>query len=469
MITKVVLVQPYYENIWEPIGLGYIASYLKKHFVGELELSCFQGNFDTDETIINNCKDADVVGFSCTSPAYPHALRLAKSIKKINPKVRTVVGGFHPSALPEECASEEFIDQVVVGEGEKAFLDIVNGNTESIVHGTKLPMSELPWPDRKIIKNHRTVALCESMNTKRIASFQCNRVCPVNCAFCAERIVSGRYNKTRNPIRSRDVSELCDEIEHVIKELDLNYFKFVDATFDITPDFVIEFCKEKIKRGITTEWECLIHCSFTTEEMFMWLKKAQCHQVNMGVESGSNKILRDIGKGLQVKTIKKAFGWAKKHGIERRGFFLFGMPNETREDLLLTEALIDEIEPDVVGFTILCPYPGTKLYDPIKHKDVDWEKADEYSNDFWYTEHFSNIELKAQQAYFKTKYDLKLCERQEDSSQVGGFGDMRTKEAQTTSTPIGTNVDFLKRINSAISFAQRIKEKAKNKIKIEFQ
>jgi hypothetical protein len=72
-MTKVVLIQPYYENIWEAIGLGFIGSYLKKHFKGELDLSFFQGNFDTDEEIIAGCLGADVVGFSCTSPAYPHA------------------------------------------------------------------------------------------------------------------------------------------------------------------------------------------------------------------------------------------------------------------------------------------------------------------------------------------------------------------------------------------------------------
>lgn len=443
-MTKVVLVQPYYENIWEPIGLGFIAAYLKKNFIGKLDLQCFQGNFDTDEEIVEASIGADVVGFSCTSPAWPHALRLAAAIKEKSPKTRTVFGGFHPSALPNECAAIDCVDQIVIGEGEEVFLEIVNGRTDAIIQGTKPPMQDLEWPDRDIIKNYRTVGLCESMNGKRIASFQCNRVCPVNCAFCAERIISGRFNRRDNPIRSRDVSELCDEIEHVIEKLDLNYFKFVDATFDISPKFVIDFCKEKIKRGITTEWECLIHASFANEEMFKWLKDAQCHQVNIGCESGSNRILRDIGKGLSIKTIRRVFAWARKYGVERRGFFLFGMPNETREDLYLTEQLIDEIDPDVVGFTILCPYPGTDLYDPELHSDVDWELADEYSNNFWFTEHFTNIELKAQQAYFKTKYDLLLCERQEDSSQSGGFGDMRELEKQSTSTPIGTNINNLK-------------------------
>jgi len=441
-VKKVILIQPYYENIWEPIGLGFIAAYLKKNYEGELDLRCYQGNFDTDEEIIEGCTGADVVGFSCTSPAWPHALRLAAEIKKVSPSTRTVAGGFHPSALPEESVAHDCIDQVVVGEGEEVFLDVVNGNTDPIVQGTKPAMQDLPWPDRTIIKNYRTVDLCESMNGTRTASFQCNRVCPVACTFCAERIITGKHNRRDNPIRSRDVGELCDEIEHVIKELDLTYFKFVDATFDISADFVIRFCKEKIKRGITTEWECLVHASFATEEMFEWLKKAQCNRVAIGCESGSDRILKRVGKGLKVDTIRKVFAWGRKHGVERRGFFLLGMPEETREDWLLTEQLIDEIEPDVVGFTILCPYPGTHYYDPQLHKNVDWEKADEYSNDFWSTPHFTNIELKAKQAYFKTKYDLLLNERQfGEGSTAAGATDMRELEKESFSTPIGTNVN----------------------------
>jgi radical SAM superfamily enzyme YgiQ (UPF0313 family) len=89
------------------------------------------------------------------------------------------------------------------------------------------------------------------------------------------------------------------------------------------------------------------------------------------------------------------------------------MPNETEEDVALTETLIDEIEPDVVGFTILCPYPGSELYDPNKHADIDWEKTDEYANDFWHTEHFSNAKLKELQAHLTTKYNNLLCERQQ--------------------------------------------------------
>jgi radical SAM superfamily enzyme YgiQ (UPF0313 family) len=292
-------------------------------------------------------------------------------------------------------------------------LQILNGDRAPVIHGQKLHFSELGWPDREAIKNERTIELCEAMNGKRITSFQANRVCPVRCVFCAEHTVTGTRNRKTNPIRSRDHSDTLDEIQRVVKDYELDYFKFVDATFDITADFVIEFCKEKIARGLDTEWECLVHPAFATEEMFYWLAKSNCQQINMGCESGSDKVLKKVGKGTTSKTLRNVFKWAKDQGVERRGFFILGMPNEDREDIRLTEQLIDEIEPDVVGFTILCPYPGSDLYDHEKYKNIDWAETDEYSNDFWYNDAHTNQELKAWQAFFTKKYEHLLCERQE--------------------------------------------------------
>ena len=119
---KVTLIQPKYFNIWEALGLAYIGAYIKKSFPGKLELSFYQGNFDDDRTIIEEAKTSDLVAFSCTSPVFRPALRLAEAIKEIRPEVKTIFGGFHPSAVPNDCLEEGAIDQVVIGEGEEAFL-----------------------------------------------------------------------------------------------------------------------------------------------------------------------------------------------------------------------------------------------------------------------------------------------------------------------------------------------------------
>jgi len=118
-----------------------------------------------------------------------------------------------------------------------------------------------------------------------------------------------------------------------------------------------------------------------------------------GLESGSPKVLRQIKKGISVEKMIAVFGWAREFGIERRGYFIMGLPDETVDDLRLTEQLVERLDPEVFGITIVCPYPGTDLYDPTRHGSVDWAKTDEYSNDFWSTTHLSNADLKGWQRY----------------------------------------------------------------------
>lgn len=405
---KVALIQPYYFNVWEPLGLAYIASYCKKNFKGDLKFDFYQGYFDPDETILEGAKDSDIAAFSCTSPTFMHGLSLARKLKKTNPGIRTVFGGFHVSAL-KELIVEDCIDHIVVGEGEKAFLRILEGEKGRIVQGEAVSFDELPWPDRDIIRNERTIDLCEEMTGMRITSFQANRVCPFRCRYCAEKAVTGLFNRKTNPIRSRNIKNLLDEIEFVSGKYDLDFFKFVDATFDTSPEYVISFCREKIERNFALEWECMIHAGIAKKEMFEWLKKANCKQINVGCESGSPRVLKDMNKGTTIDKIIDVFDWAREYGIERRAFFLLGMPSETEEDIRMSDQLVERIRPDVFGVTILCPYPGGGLYDHETMKNIEWEKTDEYSNDFWCTEHFTNEDLKKWQKYLTDKYKDSLA------------------------------------------------------------
>lgn len=406
---RVTLIQPFYHNVWEALGLAYIGAYCKHNYQGVLRMNFFQGYFDDDETIVAGARHSHVVGISATSPAVKHGCNLARMIKEVNPKCHVVMGGWHVTATR---IVPEGIDQIVVGEGELAFLDILRGNRDKVVLGAKLPFSKLPWPDRELIKNYRTIDLCEKTIGKRVTSFNANRGCPMNCAYCSESSMTGTFNRKTNPIRSRNIKDVCDELETVIEQYKLDEFKFVDATFDVSAEYVIEFANEKCTRQIDTPWECLVHASFANEKMMAWLKKSNCKQINIGCESGSPKILKDIRKGTTVSKIEEVFDLAKRNNIGRRAFFILGMPNETREDIDMTEALADRLDADVVGFTILCPYPGSDLYDPVKMKYISWDKTDEYSNDFWRSNHLENWELHEKQEHLTKKYKDKLCERQ---------------------------------------------------------
>ena len=413
---KITFIQPYYENVWEALGVGYIISYVIKEYGlidDKHEINFFQGKFDSDADILSGAEDSDIVAFSCTSPAFHHGLVLANKLKQRHPKVHTVFGGWHPTALPEKTLAHDCVDQVITGEGEMAMMKVVLGARKPIMNGVNMRTVDLPWPDRAAIRNGRAIDLCEEMNGKRTASFQLNRGCKVHCKFCGEQGMTGKYSRKRNPIRTRAYNDVIDEITKTAMDYNLNYFKFVDATFDKDDQTVMDFCNTKISRGNKLKWECNIHPGFVQNEVvFEELAEANCDQINVGVESGSPYVLKEVGKGTSLTSIKNVFKWAKKYGIKRRAFFLLGMPSETTEDHSLTEELIDEIEPDVVGFTILAPYPGSDYYCPETHTYVDWSKVDEYSNDIWDTEHFSNIQLKVKQKYFTEKYSHLLCPRQ---------------------------------------------------------
>jgi len=393
---KVSIVQPYYSNIWEAIGLGYIAAYCKKKYGSGVYFNFFQSYFDTDQKIIAESINSDIVAFSCTSPTFKHGLDLARKIKAVRPSIRIVFGGHHVSAL-HEYLEEDCIDQIVVGEGEIAFLEILHGNSKRIIKGKRIGFNKLPWPDRNLIKNIRTVKLCKKLIGKRIASFQANRNCLFQCKFCAESIITGKYNKIKNPIRTRNIQDLLDEIQFYAKKYRLDRYKFVDATFNTSTEFILSFCEEKIKRGFSLEWECMMHAGLAKKEIFPWLKRAGCVQINVGCESGSPRVLKEIGKGVSVENIKNVFKWAKNNGIKRRAFFLIGMPCEEEGDIQSTKKLMKSIEADVLGVTILCPYPGSIIYDHNSMKNIPWEDTDEYSNDFWQTSYFLNSKLHALQ------------------------------------------------------------------------
>lgn len=404
---KVTLIHGKYFNSWEALGLGYIGAYLKSK-IQNIEVEFFQGCFDDDDTIINKSKDSDIIAFSCTTPTFPYIQKIATSIKKLNPKARTVIGGYHPSAVRQECLVDG-IDQVIIGEGEAAIIDVLEGNRDKIIQGRGMNFAELPWPDRKLIKNERNIQVAYNDNKKRITSFQSHRACPFMCKYCADGFTKVLYGNAKNAVvRYRSVYDLLDEMQEVTNNYKLDLLKFSDPTWNTSIEWVNDFCREKIKRNFAVPFYPNIHAGMCTEEMFQLMAEANCYEIAVGIESGSPKILKQIGKGTTIGKIKKCVEWARKAKILVRGYFILGMPDETEDDLKLTENLADELELDEYGFTILCPYPGTQMYDAKKYISVDWEKADEYSNDFWCTNYFSNKQLKEKQRYLIEKFKKNL-------------------------------------------------------------
>lgn len=408
---KIVFIQPRvgYEgsSYWDALGISYIISYLKHSgFQGEIEF--YSGAFDSDETIIKACSDADFVGFGCTSPQLKHALSLARQIKEVNPNCKTVFGGWHPTADPKGTITHPEVDHVITGEGEIGTFQLVNSNRESktpIINSPCFPnLDELPWPARETIKAERHINVAFKENNERITSVMGSRGCPMRCIFCSEHLM------TKGWIRMRTPKLLVDEIEYVADKYRIDLLKFVDAEINKSVRWVKELCQELVKRNLDVEFEANIHASFVDKEMLMLMKKAGFRQIDIGVETGSPRILKLIRKGTTINQIKKVFKWSKEAGLLRRAYFMCGFPDERPEDVELTFKLAEELDADVYGMTILCPFPGTNVYSE-KYKDVDWSVADEYGNPFYRTKYFSNEQLKEIQQRFTRIFKEKLCYR----------------------------------------------------------
>jgi len=406
---KVVLVHGRFFNSWEALGLGYIGAYLRRHRPG-IDIDFCQGCFDSEEQVYRIALNADIVGFSCTSPTFSWVVEVATKIKQSNPRVHVVIGGYHASALPHQCLAYSVIDQVVVGEGERVILDIVDGNREPVIYGNRVGFDELPWPDRSLIRAERNMEVARRDNGFRITSFQCHRACPFGCVYCADGRSKALYHRCSDKRPwNRDVEDTLDEIERTVDDYGIGQVKFCDPTWNIDVDWVIFFSRRKAERNIDVDFYPYIHARIVTQEMTDYMAAANCRKVAMGIESGSPKVLKQVGKGIDTSHIQHATNCFKKSGIAVRGFFILGMPCETHDDLEMTERFAAELDLDEYGFTMLCPYPGTWLYDEAMHGGIDWARTDEYTNDFWRTDAVSNAELHSWQVRLVDRFADRIC------------------------------------------------------------
>jgi anaerobic magnesium-protoporphyrin IX monomethyl ester cyclase len=412
---KVVFIQPNVGfkrgHTWEALGIGYIIAYLKKFYRDGLDVSFFSAFYDSDSSIIEHSEDADIIAFSCTSPQYNHGLYLAKQVKNENNII--IFGGVHPSALPGQVVQESCVDAVVQGEGEQSMLSILNNYSENkkinkkiVATGYIKNIDSIPFPDRTAIKNERNIQQAYKDNRLRITSVLSSRGCPFRCSYCCSAVIWARKIRFRSP------ENILDEIEEVIQQFQINFLKFSDDTFTINKKRVIDFCRSKSERGITIPFGANAHINTIDEEMLRALSEADCQELWYGVESGSPKILKDMHKNIKIKDIKEKFRLTKEYGIRTRAYFLLGMPNETIEDIHLTEKLCDEIQPDIVGFSLLAPYPKNEYFAEDEMKDWDWSTFDEYTNDWVHTKTMSNADLKKEQGRLIEKYQENITFKQ---------------------------------------------------------
>ncbi len=332
----------------------------------------------------------DLIGFSSTAHVFPFVRKYAEAVKKIK-NIPIVCGGVHPTICPEEVIADENIDIICRGEGDLAMVELClrmeNGQPieniknlwvkkEGNIFKNELrpliaDIDELPFPDRDIF-NYAGLNL-EKMG---IGTFMFSRGCPYQCAFCCESNLRKLYPTSQNYHRTRSPQLVVAEIKEVTKKYPLiKFIHFSDDLLFARLDWLKEFVP-LYKKEVGLPFSSDMRVNLMTEEALSLLKKAGAHLLRAGVESGNDRILKEVlGKGITVEQVKKAFKTAKEKNIKIQAYNMIGLPGEGPKEILETIKLNAEIKADLSVVSIFYPYKGTRLYDVCIEKGYFKEES----------------------------------------------------------------------------------------------
>ena len=362
-----------------PLNLLYLAAYLKRH--GQLaDVLDLYAEPLGDAEFLERVRGfaPDVVGFATYTANVGVVLHLAAAVKARFPGIVVVAGGIHASFLPETVLRDPNVDYVVRGEGEETLLELVRA-LEARTHVGAIKglarreageilsaparemfadLDRLPLPAYEDVDFGKYyLAVTRAVTFGRVASVLTMRGCPYPCSFCSHHFGYGVRT------RKRGVSSVIEEVRllhdvHGIRELQIE-----DSSFTCDPRRVIEICSEIVRLGLKLTWNCNARADTASDELFAAMKAAGCERVLLGAESGSQRMLDAMKKGITVEQIRRAVALARKHRMRITCAFVLGTPGETRETAEETYRLMMELDPDYVMFSVLVPSVGSELFD----------------------------------------------------------------------------------------------------------
>uniref|UniRef100_C6E5U4 Radical SAM domain protein n=1 Tax=Geobacter sp. (strain M21) TaxID=443144 RepID=C6E5U4_GEOSM len=267
-----------------------------------------------------------------------------------------LVGGPHTSVGAESIP--DFVDHIVIGEGEISLFEILDGQEKGrIVQGKPwqdldtLPF--LPWDLFASLPYHKSIPWVEADN---VFTMNTSRGCPFSCTFCSVKSVWGKS------YRYQSAGRVLAEIRHLIEVYGVEGIYFREDHFTLNKARLLEFCRGVVSSGLQFVWACETRVDALDEESITLMASSGCKAVYLGVESGSQRMLDRLGKGIQLVEVERVLMLLKKHGIVSYCSFVAGIPGETFLDLLRTKALIRRTQPGAHAFAVYVGIPGSELY-----------------------------------------------------------------------------------------------------------
>lgn len=335
----------------------------------------------------------DLLVIDTSTPTIHGDVEFVNEAKKIFPKMKIVLTGTHPSALPEQTlAMSPSIDFIARQEYDYTILELANclesgsdlknifglswRNENEVVHNAPRPMvdelDKIPFVSKAYKEFLDAGDYRYALARHPMIQIWTSRGCPARCVFCSYPQVF-----TTHAFRARSAKNVVDEIEWIRKNLpEIKEIFFEDDTFTIDIQRANAVCDEIISRGLKVIWSCNVRAN-VPEETLKKMKAAGCRILIVGYESGNQNVLNQTKKGIVLKQAEEFTRAAKKCSMKIFGCFMVGLPGDTKETIEETFQFAKKMSPDMVFFQQAVPFPGTEFYGWLKQNN--YLRTEDYS------------------------------------------------------------------------------------------
>lgn len=359
--------------LFPPLGVMYLASYLKKYSSHQPFLfDCVAQDWSAEQVAERvAAQKPDVLGVTANTHNLVNVRETIEQVRKRLPGVFVVIGGSHVSSFPEQSGLFPGINAAVRGDGEKPLKELLDSlesgadwrtianlcfaeNGAARVNPKTEPgddLDALPFPDREGLAPGDYFT--PGMKMARATTIISSRGCPFNCSFCS---VPHKY-------RTRSADNIADEMEYCAREFGIQEFHFIDDLFNKSEERVNEISRAILKRGLKVFWGCKAGCVHVSADMLRLAKQAGCVRMHYGVETWSDEGLKALNKVTRVSHIRRAFDLTREAGIRAIAYMIIGCPHEqTPEQVMNSVSFVKTLRPDYVVFSLYTPYPDAPIF-----------------------------------------------------------------------------------------------------------
>ena len=379
--------------VWPPISLATIAAVLEMNGYEVRLRDCIVEKIGIDD-LIREAREfvPHFMVLNTATPSIKSDLNTVERLKKVLPGSLVFVIGIHPTALPEETIEMcRTLDGVIRGEPESVVLAIaellrfskdwkkapgVSFKEGLLYYNTPCPapleLDSLPFPAWHHIKRelYRMPIIGEPFLMVGVS-----RGCPFGCDFCADATYYGKKLRLKSP------AKIAKEIDWVKTKFGIKDFLFWAESATLKPDWTMQVCDAIIDFGLKVRFVINSRPDHVNPTLLQKLRQAGCWMIGYGLESGSDKMLKLMGKNSTIESSRNAVRWAKEAGLAVTGHFVLGYPGETRETAAETIKFALEEPVDFAQFYCAVPFPGSALYERARKEGLitttDWEKFEQ--------------------------------------------------------------------------------------------